>query len=80
MENVLLNSLGYFKLCDFGSVTKTKYYKIDNTNRDTIKDEIEENTTPFYRAPEYIDFYANYPITESADIFALGVLLFMFCF
>lgn len=41
---------------------------------------MEENTTPFYRAPEYIELYAGFPINESVDMFALGVLMFMFCF
>lgn len=80
MENVLLNGTGQFKLVDFGSVTKKKILKLDNSNREDVKEEIEENTTPYYRAPEYIDFYSGLPITEVADVFALGVLMFMFCF
>lgn len=80
MENVLLTSGGQFKLCDFGSATKVKYAKVDNNNRDDIIEDMEGNTTPFYRAPEYIDTYAGYPIDERVDIFALGVLAFIFCF
>lgn len=57
-----------------------KYNVLDNSNRDFVKEEMEDNTTPFYRAPEYIELYSGYPIKESVDIFALGVLMFMFCF
>lgn len=78
MENVLLGST--FKLCDFGSTTKKKYTVIENQFRDDIKDEMEENTTPFYRAPEYLDLYSGFPWDERADIFALGVLSFIFAF
>ncbi|KAM3145790.1 hypothetical protein pb186bvf_002085 [Paramecium bursaria] len=78
MENVLLGST--FKLCDFGSTTKKKYQIIENSIRDDIKDEMEENTTPFYRAPEYLDLYSGFPWDERADIFALGVLQFIFSF
>lgn len=52
-----------------------KYNVLDNSNRDFVKEEMEENTTPFYRAPEYIELYSGYPIKESVDIFALGVLM-----
>lgn len=58
MENVLLNNQGKFKLCDFGSVSSRKILKFeDNSMRSQTIEEMEENTTPMYRAPEIIDTY-----------------------
>ena len=45
-----------------------------------VNEDIEANTTPYYRSPEQLDFYSNFPINEKVDIFALGVLLFMICY
>ena len=33
-----------------------------------------------YRTPEMVDLYANRPITEKADVWALGCLLYKLCF
>ena len=33
-----------------------------------------------YQAPEQIDLYSGFPITEKVDIFALGCLLFTLLF
>ncbi|XP_020897686.1 cyclin-G-associated kinase, partial [Exaiptasia diaphana] len=41
---------------------------------------IQRNTTPMYRAPEMVDLYSNHPVTEKADIWALGCILFYLCF
>jgi serine/threonine protein kinase len=79
MENMLLSESGVFKLCDYGSVT-TEKWEDPAVMRDAIQEDIEENTTPMYRAPEQIDLYSKLPITNKVDIFAAGVLLFLFCF
>ena len=33
-----------------------------------------------YRTPEMVDLYSNCPITEKADVWALGCLLYKLCF
>ncbi len=33
-----------------------------------------------YRSPEMVDLYSNKPISEKADIWALGCLLYLLCF
>ncbi|KAK2189330.1 hypothetical protein NP493_109g06044 [Ridgeia piscesae] len=83
VENLLLSRAGMVKLCDFGSAT-TQTHAPDHTwtpmRRSTVEDEITKNTTPMYRAPEMLDLYQNFPITELADIWALGCVLYLLCF
>ncbi|XP_013399366.1 cyclin-G-associated kinase [Lingula anatina] len=83
VENLLLSSKGSIKLCDFGSAT-TKMHYPDHSwtaiKRSLVEDEIAKHTTPMYRTPEMLDLYQNFPITEKADIWALGCVLFMLCF
>ena len=33
-----------------------------------------------YRSPEMCDLYSNQPVSEKADVWALGCLLFKLCF
>lgn len=71
-----------FLLCDFGS-TSTEHYTDGEAlwaqkSSSEILSEILSNTTPAYRAPELLDRFACYPVTEKVDVWALGVLLF-FC-
>lgn len=41
---------------------------------------MNKHTTPMYRAPEMVDTWNNYPIDKPSDIWALGCLLYVFCF
>lgn len=71
----------YIKVCDFGSCTKTQYpdgsvFTKDLALRTAVENEIQKKTTPSYRAPEMIDFFAKFPITIRSDVFALGVMLY----
>ncbi|ELU08049.1 hypothetical protein CAPTEDRAFT_20343 [Capitella teleta] len=83
VENLLISTRNFIKLCDFGSAT-TKAYVPDHTwsavQRSITEDEIAKNTTPMYRAPEMLDLYQNYPINELCDIWALGCVLYLLCF
>ncbi|KAJ1985221.1 Ark- serine/threonine protein kinase [Dimargaris verticillata] len=83
-ENVLISSdLSRFVLCDFGSCT-TDRVRIGTTlaSRDVTRyeDDIQRHTTLEYRAPELIDLYLKWGLTEKMDIWALGVLLFKLCY
>lgn len=83
VENLLIGSKGQIKLCDFGSSTITPVIPDDTwtaLQRSLAEDEIQRNTTPMYRAPEMVDLYSNIPVTEKADIWALGCVLFFLCF
>lgn len=71
----------YLKVCDFGSCTKAQYpdgsvFTKDLALRTAVENEIQKKTTPSYRAPEMIDFFAKFPITIRSDVFALGVMLY----
>ncbi|EAR97002.2 tyrosine kinase domain protein (macronuclear) [Tetrahymena thermophila SB210] len=82
IENILYSEENRFKICDFGSVTNNLVPKISKCNIQDIKEEMDRNTTPMYRAPEILDphIFPDYPINEKIDIFALGVLAYILCF
>ncbi|XP_064624452.1 cyclin-G-associated kinase-like isoform X2 [Lineus longissimus] len=83
IENLLLSSRGFIKLCDFGSATSKAHYpdhSWSSIKRSMVEDEITQNTTPMYRTPEMLDLYLNFPINEAMDIWALGCILFTLCF
>ena len=79
-ENILLANDGKFKICDFGSISSKHITEINSENRFYIGEEIDNNTTPFYRSPEQSDLYSGFPINEKVDIWALGVILYVLCF
>ncbi|SMN20326.1 similar to Saccharomyces cerevisiae YBR059C AKL1 Ser-Thr protein kinase, member (with Ark1p and Prk1p) of the Ark kinase family [Maudiozyma saulgeensis] len=80
IENVLVDSDNNFKLCDFGSTSKT--FQIVTTHQDIamLTQDIYVHTTPQYRSPEMIDLYRYLPVNEKSDIWALGVLLYKLLF
>ncbi|WFD18334.1 non-specific serine/threonine protein kinase [Malassezia caprae] len=84
IENVLLatSTPPRFKLCDFGScmpvLTTQPARSADAIRR--LELDLQQHTTMPYRAPEMIDLRQHVPITEKADIWALGVLLYKLCY
>lgn len=83
IENLLFDSRGFIKLCDFGSATTDIYRPRDDWNalmRSQLEEEMSKHTTPMYRAPEILETYQNYPIGPAQDIWALGCVLFYICF
>ncbi|KAJ2455140.1 Ark- serine/threonine protein kinase [Coemansia sp. RSA 2336] len=83
VENILVSSGGEYKLCDFGSVTANLIAPNARLPREQIvrlEEEIQRMTTLEYRAPEMVDLYLQRGVTEKADIWALGVLLYKLCY
>ncbi len=63
LENLLISHSGIIKLIDFGSATQdiTKGLGLDRdkNRRETLQQDIDDHTTPFYRSPEQCDFFAQ---------------------
>ncbi|XGW34794.1 hypothetical protein V3C99_018649, partial [Haemonchus contortus] len=83
IENLLFDSSGHVKLCDFGSATVEVYAPDDTWNaaqRTWLEEEMQRHTTPMYRAPEILDTYQNFVVGPPQDIWALGCVLFYLCY
>ena len=80
IENVLVDSDDNFKLCDFGSTSKTFHVVTTHQEIAMLTQNIYVHTTPQYRSPEMIDLYRYLPVNEKSDIWALGVLLYKLLF
>lgn len=80
IENVLIDSTGTYKLCDFGSAVG--YQSVPKTSKEfkELHDDLMQNTTPQYRAPEMIDLSRGFPIDDKLDIWALGCFLYKLCY
>ena len=82
-ENILFKEKDKLVICDFGSATNRFYPSVTNNNinnnnlTNNILFEISNKTRLFYRAPEEISIYLNYPLSEKVDIHSLGIILFM---
>lgn len=80
IENVLINSEGDFKLCDFGSLSGILRPPRNLEEFKILQDDLMKHTTAQYRAPEMIDLYRGFPIDEKSDVWALGVFLYKVCY
>ncbi len=80
IENVLIDSKGTYKLCDFGSASPVLRPPRNAQEFGLLQDDIMRHTTPQYRAPEMIDLYRGFPIDEKSDIWALGVFIYKLCY
>uniref|UniRef100_A0A1I8GP70 Auxilin n=1 Tax=Macrostomum lignano TaxID=282301 RepID=A0A1I8GP70_9PLAT len=83
LQNLLVSAQHTIKLCDFGSCTTKLHYPDTSWSagqRATVQDEVTENTTPQYRAPEALDLYQNLPLDAGMDKWALGCLLYVLCY
>jgi AP2-associated kinase len=80
IENVLIDSTGSYKLCDFGLAVP--YAPVPQTPQELqlLHDDIMHYTTPQYRAPEMIDLTRGFPIDDKLDIWALGCFLYKLCY
>ncbi|RLV91840.1 Actin-regulating kinase PRK1 [Spathaspora sp. JA1] len=80
IENVLIDGRGTFKLCDFGSSVPYQPPPKSPQELQLLQDELQQHTTPQYRAPEMIDLSKGFPIDDKSDIWALGVFLYKLCY
>lgn len=81
-ENILFREKNKLVICDFGSATNHFYISkninsINNSNINNILLEISSKTSLFYRTPEEINIYSEYPMNEKIDIYSLAIILFM---
>src|SRR5690606_3552478 len=68
VENILLDSSGVCKLCDFGSATTKTYQPSSAQERAIAEEDITKNTTITCRSPEMVDLYRKQLINEKVDI------------
>ncbi|GEQ72515.1 hypothetical protein JCM33374_g6202 [Metschnikowia sp. JCM 33374] len=80
IENVLLDANGSYKLCDFGSAVEYCQPPTSQADLAKLHNDIMQNTTPQYRAPEMIDLARGFPIDDKSDIWALGIFLYKLCY
>lgn len=79
IENILIDDLNNFVLCDFGSATSRVLHPgVHGYTR--CQEEIAKYTTLAYRAPEIINLHDTVPLGPQIDIWALGCLLYCLCF
>lgn len=73
LENVLYDRLvGCYKLCDFGSVTTHVGRPSSREEVLAAEEDISQNCTTMYCAPELVDLYLGNFICEKVDVWALG--------
>ncbi len=77
IENLLFDRLGgAFKLCDFGSCTAVAQKHLTRKEILAAEDDIGNNCSMMYRAPEMVDLYSKQFICERVDVWALGCIFF----
>lgn len=75
LENVLYDRLqGCYKLCDFGSVTTQVGRPSSRDEVLATEEDISQNCTTMYCAPELVDLYLGNFICEKVDVWALGCI------
>ncbi|ESL09905.1 protein kinase [Trypanosoma rangeli SC58] len=79
-ENFLFERSQNMKLCDFGSASRL-YYEPKNALQVSIAEtELGERMTLLYRPPESLDLWSRRRVDTKADIWSLGVLMYLLVF
>jgi len=71
---------GAYKLCDFGSAVVGHTDLRTPENRRRAEEVVNKTTTQMFRAPEMVDLYMAKRLTQSTDVWALGVSLYSLAF
>lgn len=81
LENVLLGADGRYKLCDFGSCSRSgRRRPSTQAERAALEDEVQAATSAAYRAPEMWDLYRGHEVGEAGDLWALGCMAYALCY
>lgn len=72
LENMLIASDGFAKLCDFGSATCRARAYTGTREREDAEEEFHRMSTAQYRPPEMFDLHRGHVVSEKADVWALG--------
>lgn len=79
-DNFLFTDTGRLKLCDFGSATRQFYAPKSAEEVAAAEAELGAKMTLLYRPPESLDLWAKDRVDTKADIWALGVIIYVLVF
>ncbi|KAG5493771.1 hypothetical protein JKF63_01603 [Porcisia hertigi] len=79
-DNFLFTRTGRLKLCDFGSATRRFYAPKSAEEVSVAESELGSKMTLLYRSPESLDLWSKDRVDTKADIWALGVIIYVLVF
>nr|CAJ2471500.1 unnamed protein product [Leishmania braziliensis] len=79
-DNFLFTETGRLKLCDFGSATRMFYAPKSVEEVSVAESELGSRMTLLYRPPESLDLWSKDRVDTKADIWALGVIIYVLVF
>ncbi|GET92091.1 protein kinase, putative [Leishmania tarentolae] len=79
-DNFLFTDTGRLKLCDFGSATRQFYAPRSAEEVAAAESELGSRMTLLYRPPESLDLWSKDRVDSNADIWSLGVIIYVLVF
>jgi serine/threonine protein kinase len=79
-DNFLFAGNGRLKLCDFGSSTRQFYAPKSAEEIAVTESELGARMTLLYRPPESLDLWSKDRVDTKADVWALGVIIYVLVF